>query len=265
MITMQRNTTYYSCPICSEQYDKKETRDTKKVVETACRHFFHIKCIENWNNHLGKNHRSLSCGYCAQIYLERRQPDFSVFHDIKTFNSALEYLENLYSYDSVALNAFTQVSNLYEEIFGIHQEVYLSMTELDLTKQETMSFLNDFIEQLKDLVINNEEIKPELKGDVMRTIGAIISKSGVLRTLKGESMRWTGIPFDMLPEKIRKEGVPVSIGEIKVRVSADYLRRSVLAFLVDDIASAIYEIPRNIFKSVSNITSCALRYFGSTP
>lgn len=263
MIAIGRNTTYLSCPICSEDYAKCEVRDTKKVVEVVCSHFFHIKCIESWNNHLEETNRPLSCGYCNQIYAEPRNQNLHVFKNRDSFNSVLEDLKESYSYDSIATEAFIQVSNIVEKIFKIQQD--LDRIETEITDQERSEF---FIEDIKTLVVNTKEIKDELKGSVICAIGAVLSNDGCFRTLTGESRRWRGVPLDQFPEKIREEGVLVYIGEFKVRVSADYLHRSTSTVLIDDVvhklnadAEYINAIPGKIVKTVYNFASSAFGYF----
>ncbi len=263
MIAIEKNTTYFSCPICSEDYAKCEARDTKKVVEIVCAHFFHINCIESWNNHLEKTNRPLNCGYCNQIYAEPRNQNLHTFKNRDSFNSVLEDLKESYSYDSIATEALIQTSNIFEEIFKIQQD--LDRIEIEITDQERMGF---FIQDIKTLVVDHKEIKDELKGDVVCAIGAILSNDGCLRTLTGESRRWRGVPLDQFPEKVIKEGALVYIGGFKVRVSADYLHRSTSTVLIDDIvrkrnadAEYINAIPGNIVRTVYNFVTAAFGYF----
>ena len=257
-----RNTTYSSCPICSEDYDNKEVKDTQKVIEIVCGHFFHANCLRTWNEHQERAHGALRCGYCNQTYGEPIKPNPDVLKKRESFDSALETLKQNYSYDSSALEAIDLVRGVFADLQKIQHD--LDHIEIDINQEEKKDF---FCEDIRDLVVNHKEIQDPLKGTVVHVIAAILFNDGCLRTIESECRRWTGIPLSAFPEKIRKEGCLVRFEGFKVCVSSDYLHRSTSTVLVNDIVTKLnadveyYDaLPGKIYRKVSGFASSVFGY-----
>lgn len=96
MTISKANTTYQACPICEIDYTYTEKQDTKKVVELACTHFFHMQCIGDWFSTNQTDREDLSCRYCDQLCVEKYNPTLYTGEDaLNTLDNQIQYLSHI--------------------------------------------------------------------------------------------------------------------------------------------------------------------------
>jgi len=119
-------------------------------------------------------------------------PDFSTFLDREKFQSRLEELQRAYDYDEQALKAIDAASSHFTDVCSAAQD-YLKTKDA-----------NQFQEKIKTSIINSEVVDDSLKATTVLVLHAILTKNHCIRTLKQEALRWFGVKYEQLPEKMRK-------------------------------------------------------------
>ena len=78
---------------------------------------------------------------------------------------------------------------------------------------------------ISDLVIKNEMIETDLKPTVLLILAAMLLVEQFSRAVDDEAKRWESLPFEKWPKEIREKGVLVRHQGIRIRISANHLKK----------------------------------------
>lgn len=213
-----------NCSFCSVSYEKGELKDTDKVVELACHHFYHKGCIASLFREDKKNKKDLTCRICYQISIPKSEPA-----NPDTFS-----LENLKVY----------FSNCRKDPYYRLQPEYLdALDELESRIDSAATLLGTMISLLLSSPTNkataqislrnwiHANIPPHLQHFSAKILTNAIAQDKVLRTLQEEISYLSLMDLKCRPLMVPKEGVPVSDYTKKgklfdMRVSRDYILRA---------------------------------------
>lgn len=187
MTTPILNITQKICTLCDKEYQKKEISDVAKVVELACHHFYHIGCLSQALRDQEGRQTELSCHYCTQVFAPPARA-VNAFTDPEIFQARLKEIKEDYDYDSKVIEAISIIDSLYTPL---HDLSFLIESN-DAIAENKEKLMN----AIYDLVIKNEAIKEDLKGVVLRVLGAMLIGDRALRTVEGEARRWESTPFE---------------------------------------------------------------------
>lgn len=226
-ISKTNNSTYETCPICQIDYTDIEREDTRKVVELACSHFFHMQCIDDWFSRSERDERDLSCGYCSQLSVEKFNPIDSL--TLETLTASFEKIKK-----NPIFNSNPNIINCIEKLRP------LSASLIDLINNNPLTD-NNSLEGVTKIV--EDWIKANLNIELQRTAANIIIElytgGGALQPLEDQIRHLSRIPYDKWPREIETSGVPVSqktdSGPVRMRVSKNYLQRATALGLCDRI------------------------------
>lgn len=222
-----------TCSFCNENYKKGEVENTAKVIELACHHFFHKKCIASKFKSDEDNRQDLTCHSCNQISIPAR---VSVnFHnlsseDIRAHFSAIRQ-DPYYSLQPQFLDAVDELESRLDSVEVLLRTLlsHIQLSQPNISQRE------------KD--IKNEAIKTSFTNWISVNIpsnsqwlsGKIIAdffaQDRALRTLYKEAEYLSSIEPNSRFHRIPEEGVPVlddsNNSQFKMRVSKDYMLRRV--------------------------------------
>lgn len=219
------NTTYENCPICQIDYTDTEREDTKKVVELACTHFFHMQCIGSWFSQNEQDGEDLSCGYCAQTSVQKYTPRGSL--TVETLATFFEGIKKnpTFDWNPKVINCIKKLRSLSEPL-------------IELINNNPLDHENKLVElknKIEDWIKAN--IDEELQRTAMQIILEIYNGGGALHTLEDQIRHLSRLPYDKWPKVIQRSDVPVyqetESGIVRMRVSKNYLERAIAPTLCD--------------------------------
>jgi len=206
MTTPISNSTQEMCVICYEDYQDKEISNVNKIVELACHHFYHMDCISKSLSSQKDRRRDLTCCYCNQVIAFAPQ-NTDAFTSQEIFQARLKEIEEDCDYDSKVMESIPIVATLYHS--------------LDAIVNQGEGVANS----ISDLVIQNEMIKEDLKQTVFFILSAMLLGEQFSRTVGSEAIRWKNVSFENWPDKIKQKGVLVRHKDIRIRISANHLKK----------------------------------------
>lgn len=225
MTISTNNSTYDQCSICFADYLNNEREDTAKVVELACHHFQHIDCVALWFTENEKKGQDLSCGYCTQISMPKKESPRLSIEGLETYFATIERDPYQGSKEEV-IRCVEELRTLSESIVQLLSDM-MNCTDLNgLTKTGETKFY-DWI---------RANIQPGLQYIATKIIAGFLSAGNTLRTLREEIKELSYIPTKDWSAIIPEEGVAVydvaSDGtEFRMKVSKDYLQRATKAYI----------------------------------
>lgn len=222
------------CSYCNESYKKGEIENTDKVVQLACRDFFHKQCIASKFNQDEENKQDLTCPSCNVISIPQRiSVDFNniSLEDIQAHLSAISQ-DPYYHLQPDVLNAVDELNKRLDSVKNLLGTI---LSHIALLSQENISEKekeehNKAIETaFKDWISKN--IPPHYQCLSGKIIGDFLAGDKALRTLQKEVEYLASLKPLSLSRMIPEEGVPVldrSNNEtFKMRVSKDYMIKKV--------------------------------------
>ena len=252
MVTPILNSTQETCAICYKDYQDKEISDVTKVVELACRHFYHIDCISQSLICQEKGQRKLTCCYCNQVVAPLAQ-GANAFENQEVFQERLEEIRKDYDYDNEVIEAVSIVATLYTPLHDLSNAVPMESHDAGANQAEGEEQKPDFSQAVANLVIENETIKEDLKRIVIQILGTMMTGDRALRTVDGEAERWRGIPIENWPDKIKQEGVLVRYAAYegtRMRIPANHLKKVADKIFADALMNHYHQKAENFLQSV---------------
>lgn len=214
------NSTYETCPICYGDYTNSEREDTDKVVELACHHFQHIDCVANWFTENENNNRDLSCGYCNQILMPKREPLHLTLEGLEAYFSRIER-DPYQGSNREVIRCLEELRPRSESILNLLMNI-ISLNQLTETGKT----------EFRNWLLTN--IQPQLRYISGKIIGEFLNRGGALRTLREEirDLSYISPKNWFIPE----EGIAVlnctSDGvEFRMKVSKEYFERAAKAYI----------------------------------
>lgn len=225
MTISTNNSTYDKCSICFADYINNEREDTAKVVELACHHFQHIDCVALWFTENEKKGQDLSCGYCTQISMPKKESPQLSIEGLKTYFSKIERDPYQGSKGEV-IRCLEELRTLSESILQLLSDIMTSTDSNCLTKTGETKFYHWI----------QANIQPGSQYIAVKLIADFLIGANTLRTLREEIKELSSIPTKDWSAIIPEEGVAVydvaSDGtEFRMKVSKDYLQRATKAYI----------------------------------
>ena len=150
------------------------------------------------------------------------------------FQARLEEIRKDYGYDSQLIESVPIVAALYDSIVAI------------INQEEGLNCTNS----ISDLVIKNEMIETNLKPTVLLILAAMLLGEQFSRTVDDEAKRWENVPFENWPKEIKEKGVLVRHQGIRIRISANHLKKRVDKIFVDALVSHYQQKAKDFSQSV---------------
>lgn len=215
------NTTSEICPICYINYADKEREDTKKVIQLACHHFYHMDCLASWFLIIEANRQDLFCCYCNQFLMPKKQ--LSNTFTLQTLQASFERIEKNpdFRYDPYLILCLMRFKSLSDSLLDLlNNDLY--PYDIPETIKRCSAWVRDNIEE--DLVLIADQL-----------ISEIHNGGNALRTLEEEIKHYRRVPYERWPKEIGVLGIPiyhsVNGGTLfRTRISKEYLERAVATY-----------------------------------
>lgn len=210
------NSTYETCPICCEDYADGEREDTAKVVELACHHFQHIECTSLWFRESEKKGVDLTCGYCTQVSMPKRESLHFTPECLEAHFSRIER-DPYQGSKAKVIHCLKELRSRSESILDLLSNI---IGPNGLTETGETEFLNWI----------KANIQPQSRYIVCKVLAEFLTGGGMLKTMREEIRELSYIPTERWSAIIPEEGVAVCTvtsdgAEFRMKVSKDYLQR----------------------------------------
>lgn len=219
------NITYDTCAICQENCTDVEKYNTKKIVELACHHFYHMNCINHWFAQNCGKLEYLSC-HCKQFSIKKRlSRDFLTPKMVITFLEEVKQDPN-YQTDKNVMNCIVELHRLIEPLVALLKDMN-SFQDLRRHKYETW-------------IKNNIDTRLQKTADIL--IKKLFRGFDVAADLQERVNYLSHVPYEKWPMDTEKLGVPVywivDKKYVTTSVSKDYLDRAVAVVLRERLQNA---------------------------
>lgn len=220
MTTSVTNSTSEICLICHAEYNQGEKEDTDKVIELACHHFQHRDCIAPWFVQNETQERDITCAYCNQISMPKRESINLTVECLQAYFCKIEK-DPHHGSSPVVRRSLEQLRPLSESILNLINNIL---------NESHQSYETEFRNWLKD------NITIELRYMSAKIIGEFLNRGGALKTLREEIKDLSYMPPEDWCRVVPEEGVPVidyarDGKEFRLKVSKDYFERATKAYI----------------------------------
>lgn len=266
------NSTQEMCVVCGVDYAKNEIENTDKIVELACRHFYHINCISNWIEHRISEKKDLSCCFCNQVFVHNPMR-MSFLSNKEDFIHLLEHAKetSIFKKDINSINYILSHEDLFNEIYNTIASFTNSMVNHDSLPIDELGliFSNDLTKCVNKYTCHNVELSLNLL-ETMHVVFRLASR-GIIPPLPTvlRMRQWENVPFIYWPTELKKTGIYINITldnekKIPMRISAEHFKRMIFQQKKEAVLSRLDKNLKEINSSDSSIMKTAGVFFGLT-